>query len=93
MDWPMWLFKFFNLSVKILVESPKRPLKKPWLKLKSTLYVCLCFYREITKNKLKQIGGLTFQDLKNLKVLKLRKNSISKIYDGAFYGLDKLVTL
>lgn len=51
------------------------------------------FSREITKNKLKEIGGLTFQDLRNLKVLKLRKNSISKILDGAFYGLDKLVTL
>lgn len=85
MHWQMWL--------KILFEISKKPLKKPWLKLKSTLYVCLCFCREITKNKLKQIGGLTFQDLKNLKVLKLRKNSISKIDDGAFYGLDKLITL
>lgn len=55
--------------------------------------VLLIFSREITKNKLKEIGGLTFQDLRNLKVLKLRKNSISKILDGAFYGLDKLVTL
>lgn len=91
MHWPMCLFKNFLIYSSKLWES-KETIEKTFIKAQIHT-VCLCFYREITKNKLKQIGGLTFQDLKNLKVLKLRKNSISKIYDGAFYGLDKLVTL
>lgn len=37
--------------------------------------------------------GLTFQGLSSLEVLKLQRNSISKLTDGAFWDLAKMKTL
>lgn len=37
--------------------------------------------------------GLTFQGLSSLEVLKLQRNSISKLTDGAFWDLAKMKSL
>lgn len=37
--------------------------------------------------------GLTFQGLSSLEVLKLQRNSISKLTDGAFFDLAKMKVL
>lgn len=55
------------------------------------MYLCVCSntylpYRELNRNQLKEINGLAFQDLKNLTHLKMRRNHIRVIKDGAFYG-------
>lgn len=47
-------------------------------------------FREINRNKLKTIKGLTFKSLKYLDTLKLKKNEINHLPDAAFYGLDHL---
>lgn len=51
------------------------------------------FFREITKNKLTKLDGLSFKTLSNLQTLKLKKNSISTLSDAAFFGLQKLQIL
>lgn len=49
--------------------------------------------RELNRNRIRQVEGLTFQSLSNLEVLKLQRNSISKLTDGAFWGLASMKTL
>lgn len=39
------------------------------------------------------IEGLTFQGLDSLEVLKLQRNNLSKLTDGAFWGLSKMHVL
>ena len=51
------------------------------------------FFREITKNNLTKLDGLSFKTLSNLQTLKLKKNSISAMSDAAFFGLHKLQIL
>uniref|UniRef100_A0A8B9LIJ8 Leucine-rich repeats and immunoglobulin-like domains 1 n=1 Tax=Astyanax mexicanus TaxID=7994 RepID=A0A8B9LIJ8_ASTMX len=54
---------------------------------------CLSFCRELSRNRLRLIEGLTFQGLSSLEVLKLQRNNISKLTDGAFWGLARMRTL
>lgn len=49
--------------------------------------------RDLSRNRLRLIEGLTFQGLSNLEVLKLQRNNISKLTDGAFFGLARMRTL
>lgn len=42
------------------------------------------------RNKLQVIKGLTFQGAKKLEILRLKKNNISQLKDGAFYDLHNL---
>ena len=49
--------------------------------------------RELSRNRLRLIEGLTFQGLSSLEVLKLQRNNISKLTDGAFWGLARMRTL
>lgn len=53
----------------------------------------VCFCRELSRNKLRLIEGLTFQGLSSLEVLKLQRNNISKLTDGAFWGLARMRVL
>ncbi|KAL2091401.1 hypothetical protein ACEWY4_013664 [Coilia grayii] len=48
---------------------------------------------ELSRNRLRQIEGLTFQGLSRLEVLKLQRNNISNLTDGAFWGLAKMRVL
>ncbi|XP_063071016.1 leucine-rich repeats and immunoglobulin-like domains protein 1 [Engraulis encrasicolus] len=48
---------------------------------------------ELSRNRLRQIEGLTFQGLSRLEVLKLQRNNISNLTDGAFWGLSKMRVL
>lgn len=46
--------------------------------------------RDLNRNKLRSIDGLTFQDLVNLNTLRLKRNNITQLKDGAFFGLKEL---
>lgn len=56
-----------------------------------SVHSVLC--RELNRNRIRQVEGLTFQGLSSLEVLKLQRNSISKLTDGAFWDLAKMKTL
>lgn len=47
----------------------------------------------MNRNKLAVIEALTFQEFEQLKTLKLKRNQISTLKDGAFYGLKKIEKL
>ena len=49
--------------------------------------------REITKNRLSRLDGMSFKNLIYLQTLKLRKNTISTMNDATFFGLKELNTL
>ena len=49
--------------------------------------------RELNRNRIRQVEGLTFQGLSSLEVLKLQRNNISKLTDGAFWDLAKMKVL
>lgn len=51
------------------------------------------FCSELNRNRIRQVEGLTFQGLSSLEVLKLQRNSISKLTDGAFWDLAKMKAL
>lgn len=55
--------------------------------------MALVIFRELNRNRIRLIEGLTFQGLDSLEVLKLQRNNISKLTDGAFWGLAKMHTL
>jgi hypothetical protein len=48
---------------------------------------------DLNRNRIRLIEGLTFQGLDSLEVLKLQRNNISKLTDGAFWGLSKMHVL
>lgn len=59
-------------------------------------FVCLSVCppcSELNRNRIRQVEGLTFQGLSSLEVLKLQRNSISKLTDGAFWDLAKMKAL
>lgn len=51
------------------------------------------FCREINKNELQTIQGLSLTGLKNLKELRLKRNKIETLHDGAFWPLENLTIL
>lgn len=55
------------------------------------VFFLLC--SELSRNRIRQVEGLTFQGLSSLEVLKLQRNSISKLTDGAFWDLAKMKAL
>lgn len=59
------------------------------LKIKFIFYI----YRELNRNRLQQIQGLSFKNLTNLKELRLQRNKIETIDDGAFWPLKNLKLL
>jgi len=48
---------------------------------------------ELERNKLHLLEGLVFQGLESLLTLKLKRNAISGLMDGTFWGLSKILTL
>jgi len=53
------------------------------------LFVC----SELERNKLRLLEGLVFQGLESLLSLKLKRNAISSMMDGTFWGLSKILSL
>lgn len=52
-----------------------------------------CLFRDLNRNRIRLIEGLTFQGLDSLEVLRLQRNSISRLTDGAFWGLSRMHAL
>lgn len=50
-------------------------------------------FRDLNRNRIRVIEGLTFQGLDSLEVLRLQRNNISKLTDGAFWGLSRIHVL
>jgi hypothetical protein len=50
-------------------------------------------FSELNRNRLRYIEPLTFMSLDHLLVLKLKRNQITQLKDGAFYGLLSIVKL
>jgi len=51
--------------------------------------VCVCT-SDLSNNRLQHVGGLTFQGLSNVITLRLRRNLLTDLMDGAFYGLTSI---
>ena len=51
------------------------------------------FYREVNRNELRQIDALTFNELRSLEKLRLKRNKIEALNDGAFWKLGNLTEL
>lgn len=48
---------------------------------------------EIKRNKIKIVDSLTFKGMDSLKSLKMQRNGITKLMDGAFFGLENIEEL
>lgn len=53
----------------------------------------VCDGSELERNKLRRLEGLVFQGLESLLSLKLKRNTISELMDGTFWGLGKILSL
>lgn len=82
---------FDNLSGSLLVVKlnrnrismiPPKVFKLPHLQ-----------FLELKRNRIKIVEGLTFQGLDSLRSLKMQRNGISKLKDGAFFGLNNMEEL
>ena len=58
--------------------------------LRSVLFL-LC--RDLNRNKLRSVQGLTFNGMEALETLKLKRNQITELEDGAFYEMRKIEVL
>lgn len=56
-------------------------------------YLIFKIFRELKRNRIKVIESLTFQGLDSLKSLKMQRNGISNLMDGAFFGLNNMEEL
>lgn len=54
---------------------------------------CHLYERELKRNRIKIVESLTFQGLESLKSLKMQRNGISRLMDGAFFGLGNIEEL
>lgn len=65
-----------------------------WCLLKDVLiFECHLYQRELKRNRIKIVESLTFQGLESLKSLKMQRNGISRLMDGAFFGLGNIEEL
>ena len=49
--------------------------------------------RDLNRNRLSEIDSLVFSGLHSLQVLKLKRNGIRRLMDGAFYHLHNMTQL
>lgn len=65
-----------------------------WCLLQGVLiFECHLYERELKRNRIKIVESLTFQGLESLKSLKMQRNGISRLMDGAFFGLGNIEEL
>lgn len=55
--------------------------------------VLALYSSELKRNKIKIVESLTFKGMDSLKILKMQRNSITKLMDGAFFGLTNIEEL
>lgn len=48
---------------------------------------------DLSRNRLRRIEGLTFQGLLGLRSLRMQRNGITRLMDGAFFGLSNMEVL
>lgn len=48
---------------------------------------------EMKRNKIKIVDSLTFKGMDSLRSLKMQRNGITKLMDGAFFGLNNIEEL
>ncbi|XP_043964410.1 leucine-rich repeats and immunoglobulin-like domains protein 3 [Gambusia affinis] len=48
---------------------------------------------DLSRNQIRRVEGLTFQDLPTLRSLKLQRNRLTGLMDGAFFGLSNMEVL
>lgn len=53
----------------------------------------LSYFRELKRNKIRVVDSLIFKELKALKSLKMQRNGITKLMDGALFGLADMEEL
>lgn len=53
----------------------------------------MLLYSELERNRIRLIEGLVFHGLDNLISLKLKRNVIAELMDGAFWGLSRIQIL
>ena len=53
------------------------------------LLLCVCV-SDLNSNRLQRIQGLAFQGLSNVVSLRLQRNLLTDLMDGAFYGLTSI---
>jgi len=53
------------------------------------VYLCICA-SDLNGNRLQRIQGLAFQGLSNVVSLRLQRNLLTELMDGAFYGLTSI---
>jgi len=51
------------------------------------------YVSDLNSNRLQRVQGLTFQGLSNLMSLRLRRNLLTELMDGAFYGLTNIQSM
>ena len=59
----------------------------------SCLTIVPYFFRDLNRNRLAKIEGLMFDGLTSLTSLRLRRNEITQLFDGAFFGLTSIQEL
>jgi len=61
--------------------------------LETSIFLNWLFISELSGNRLRRIEGLRFQGLSSLTTLRLRRNALVELMDGAFWGLSAIETL
>ncbi|CAF96299.1 unnamed protein product, partial [Tetraodon nigroviridis] len=51
------------------------------------------FRRELSRNRVRRVEGLTFHGLHALRSLKMQRNGLGRLMDGAFWGLSNMEVL
>lgn len=82
----------WSVTKRLAAASPPLPRSHDHF-LISAIWSHSVLRRELNRNRIRQVEGLTFQGLSSLEVLKLQRNSITKLTDGAFWDLSKMKTL
>uniref|UniRef100_A0A8C2BC56 Leucine-rich repeats and immunoglobulin-like domains 2 n=1 Tax=Cyprinus carpio TaxID=7962 RepID=A0A8C2BC56_CYPCA len=57
------------------------------------LFMILSLFRELRRNRIRVVESLIFKELKALKSLKMQRNGITKMMDGALFGLENMEEL
>ena len=48
---------------------------------------------ELSRNRIRRVEGLTFHGLHALRSLKMQRNAINRLMDGALWGLSNMEVL
>lgn len=76
-----------NVGVLCLCRKKKKDRPCPWIELR------FVGFRELKRNKIRVVDSLIFKELEALKSLKMQRNGITKLMDGALFGLENMEEL